>query len=173
MGKPPWCVTSHPGKLSLLPISGMGNVYLPKCSDALQLAGKGRHDSFHLWVHMCVAGKTVSSLVNTCHTWALWGETILSKSAIQMPCSLCSTKSTTTTTVLWSFFRDYPGEQVPEENFWTLWCKERLTEADIQTIQLGTTPSGLTTAHLHHSPIFRGRMPFLPPNQQCQSTEGN
>ena len=23
------------------------------------------------------------------------------------------------------------------------------------------------------SPIFTGRMPFLPPNQQCQSTEGN
>jgi len=24
----------------------------------------------------------------------------------------------------------------------------------------------------HHS-VFTGRMPFLPPNQQCQSTEGN
>jgi len=23
------------------------------------------------------------------------------------------------------------------------------------------------------SPFFTGRMPFLPPNQQCQSTEGN
>ena len=21
------------------------------------------------------------------------------------------------------FFRDHPGEPVPEENFWTLWCK--------------------------------------------------
>jgi len=28
-----------------------------------------------------------------------------------------------TTTVLWPFFRDNPGEPVPEENFWTLWCK--------------------------------------------------
>jgi len=26
-------------------------------------------------------------------------------------------------TVLRPFFRD-PGEPVPEENFWTLWCKE-------------------------------------------------
>jgi len=37
----------------------------------------------------------------------------------------------------------------------------------------GATLSGLTSAHLHHPPIFfTGRMPFLPPNQQCQSTAG-
>jgi len=66
---------------------------------------------------------------------------------------------------------------VPEENFWTLWCKGRLKEADTLTIWLGATPSGLTSVHLHHPPIFStGRMPFLPPNQQRQqrqSTEGN
>jgi len=66
------------------------------------------------------------------------------------------------------------GEPVPEENFWTLWCKGKLTEADTPTVRLGATPSGLTSAHLHHPPhFFTGRMPFLPPNQQCQSTEGN
>jgi len=54
---------------------------------------------------------------------------------------------------LWPFFRDHPAEPVPEENFWTLWCKGGLTEADTQTIRLGTTPSGLTSAHLHHPPI--------------------
>ena len=70
------------------------------------------------------------------------------------------------------FFRDHPGEPVLEENFWTLWCKGRLTEADTPTTRLGATPSRLTSAHLHH-PIFTDRMPFLPPNQQCQSTEGN
>ena len=42
---------------------------------------------------------------------------------------------------------------MPEENLWTLWCKGRLTEADTPTIRLGATPSGLTSAHLHH-PIF-------------------
>ena len=43
---------------------------------------------------------------------------------------------------------------------------------DTPTIRLGTTPSGLTSAHLHHPPIlFTGRMPFLPPNKQCKSTE--
>ena len=40
-----------------------------------------------------------------------------------------------TTTVLRPFFRDHPGELVPEENFWTLWCKGRLTEADTPTIR--------------------------------------
>jgi len=67
-----------------------------------------------------------------------------------------------------------PCELVPEENFWTLWCKGRLTEAGTLTIRLGATPSGLTSAHLlHPSYFFTGQMPFLPPNQQCQSTEGN
>jgi len=79
-----------------------------------------------------------------------------------------------TTTVLWPFFRDHPGEPVPEVNFWTLWCKGRLTEAETPTIRLGSTPSGLASAHLHHPPIFfKGQMPFLPPSQQCQSTEGS
>ena len=31
-----------------------------------------------------------------------------------------------TITVLWPYFWDHPGEPVPEENFWTLWCKGRL-----------------------------------------------
>jgi len=51
-----------------------------------------------------------------------------------------------------------------EENFWTLWCKGRLIEADIPTIRLGATPSRLTSAHLHHPPFFTGRMAFRPPN---------
>jgi len=59
----------------------------------------------------------------------------------------------TTTTILLPFFRDNLGEPVPEENFWILWCKGRLTEADTPTIRLGATPSGLTGAHLHHLPI--------------------
>jgi len=58
------------------------------------------------------------------------------------------------TTVLRPFFRDHLGEPVPEENFWTLWCKGRLTESDALTIRLGATPSGLSSAHLHHLTIF-------------------
>jgi len=62
--------------------------------------------------------------------------------------------TTNTTTILRPFFRDHPGEPVPEENFWTLWCKGLLTEADTPTIWLGATPSRLTNAHLHHSQFF-------------------
>jgi len=53
-----------------------------------------------------------------------------------------------------ALFWDHSGELVPQENFWTLWRKGKLTEADTPTIWLGATPSGLTSAHLHHSPIF-------------------
>jgi len=67
-----------------------------------------------------------------------------------------------TTTVLRAFFRDHPGEPVPEENFWTLWCKGRLTEADTPTIRLGATPSVLTSAHLHHPPHIFYRPDALP-----------
>ena len=59
-----------------------------------------------------------------------------------------------TTTILRSFFWDHPEEPVPEQNFWTLWCKGRLTEADTPTIRLSATPSGLTSAYLHHPPSF-------------------
>ena len=74
------------------------------------------------------------------------------------------------------FSGDHPGEPVPEENFWTLWYKGRLTEADTPTIRLGATPSGLTSAHLHHSPFFY-RPDALPATQptvsKTPSTEGN
>ena len=50
---------------------------------------------------------------------------------------------THTTTILLPFFLDHPGEPVPEENFWTLWCKGRLTKAD--------TPSSWAPLHLDKS----------------------
>jgi len=64
------------------------------------------------------------------------------------------TTTTTTTTVLRPFFRDHLGQPVPEENFWTLWCKGKLTEADTPTIWLGATPSELTSANLCYPHIF-------------------
>jgi len=72
--------------------------------------------------------------------------------------------TTTTTTVLRPFFRNHPGELVPEENFWTVWCKGRLTETNTPTIQLGATPSELSSAHLHHPPFFY-RLDALPAAQ--------
>jgi len=64
-----------------------------------------------------------------------------------------------------TLFRDHPGKPVPEENFWTLWCKGRLTEADTLAIRLGATPSGPTSAHLHHPPILFYRPDALPDAQ--------
>jgi len=65
------------------------------------------------------------------------------------------THTHTHTTILQPFFRDHPGELVPEENFWTLWCKGRLTEADtltgrhsIQTNQCPPPPS----PHIFYGP---------------------
>jgi len=55
-------------------------------------------------------------------------------------------------------FRDHPGEPMPEENFWTSWCKGRLTEVATPTIRLGATPSGLTSAYLHHPPSLGNRL---------------
>ena len=74
----------------------------------------------------------------------------------------------TTTTILRLFFREHLGQPVPEQNFWTLWCKGRLIEAGTPTIRLDTTPSGLTSAHLHHPPIFY-RPEALPATQPTVS----
>ena len=51
---------------------------------------------------------------------------------------------------------------MPEDNFWTSWCKGRLTEAD-------ATPSGLTSAHLHHPPHIFYRPDALPAAQPTAS----
>jgi len=46
-------------QLSLLPSAGWEINYQPKFGDALWLRKKGRHDTFHLWLHVWMAGKTV------------------------------------------------------------------------------------------------------------------
>jgi len=91
-----------------------------------------------------------------------------------MPVAYSHHNTTTTTTVLRPFLRNHLGEPVPEENFWTLWCKGRFNTdrhtdhpARRHSIQTNQCPP---PASPH---IFRGRMSFLPPNQQRQSTEGN
>jgi len=73
----------------------------------------------------------------------------------------CTKMDSPHTTVLRPFFWDHPGEPVPEENFWTLWCKGRLTEADTPTIRMGATPSGLVTSALLHHPLHCTKMDSL------------
>ena len=53
--------------------------------------------------------------------------------------SFSTVEDNTHTSVLRPFFWDHPGEPMPEENFWTLRCKGRLTEADTPAIRLGAT----------------------------------
>ena len=46
-------------------------------------------------------------------------------------------------------------------------------EAEAPAVRVGATPSGLTMPTYPQPPMFfTGRMPFLLPNQQCESTEG-
>jgi len=74
-----------------------------------------------------------------------------------------------TTTILRPCFQHHPGEPVPEENFWISWCKGRLTETDTPTIRLDATPSGLTSAYIHHPPIFFTGPDALPAAQPTAS----
>jgi len=59
---------------------------------------------------------------------------------------LCS-KLITHTTILWPFFRDHRVSQCQK-------ITSGLYGADTQTILLGATPSGLTSAHLHHPTLI-------------------
>jgi len=79
-----------------------------------------------------------------------------------------------TQTRLTDFFRDYLGELVPER-----WNQYGFTEArdnEWQWHKLGHMQvciSLQTDNHASTPPLkFTGRMPFLSPNQQRQSTEG-
>jgi len=50
----------------------------------------------------------------------------------------------------------------------------KIIEAEEPIVRVSATPTGLTAPPLHPRPqgFFTGRIPFLPPNQQHQSTEG-
>ena len=58
---------------------------------------------------------------------------------------------------------------MPEENFWTLWCKGRWTETETPTIQLGATPSRLTSSHLHHPPFLQAGCPSYRPTNSVKA----
>jgi len=77
---------------------------------------------------------------------------MLTQSGSQVICFIYNNNNTTT--ILWPFFPDHPGESVPEKNFWTFWCKGRLTEADtdhpagrhsIRTDQCSPPPSPIVS----------------------------
>ena len=57
---------------------------------------------------------------------------------------------------------------------WILLEQETVSGSGISWVVCKSAPHSrqITMPALHHS-VFTGRMPFLPPNQQRQSTEGN
>jgi len=59
------------------------------------------------------------------------------------------------------FFRDHPGEPVPEENFWTLWYKWRLTEADTPTIRLCAVVPTATIPHFYRPDALPAAQPTM------------
>ena len=74
---------------------------------------------------------------------------------------------------LTALLQDYLGEPVPER--WNqsgfYWSKRQwVALASAGPCKSAPHSRQITTPAPHHS-VFTGRMPFLPPNQQCQSTE--
>jgi len=57
--KPPRYFTKPPRPTQPPTLSGTGNEYQRKCGNALRLGSKGRYGSFHFWINVWVAGKTV------------------------------------------------------------------------------------------------------------------
>jgi len=154
----------HPffAQLTLLPIAQNPMIY--NVFQSARHSQKCPFTSQHLHSHLIHVPRPIWLSIPNCISI---GSAVFAQLMADSPYTLYHT---TTTTVLRPFFWDNQGQPVPEANFWTLWCKGRLTEADPPTIQLGATPSRLTSAHLHHPPFCTGQMPFLLPNQQCQST---
>jgi len=63
----------------------------------------------------------------------------------------------------------------PPPVFWIFMKQRQIMEAEVPTVRVGATPTGLMAPQPYNPPpkVFTGRMPFLPPNQQRQSTEGS
>ena len=104
---------------------GTGNVYQSKCGDILRLASKGRHGSFHLWINMWVAGKSVLSFINTNQPGRLTDEycthyKALYKCAVYLLtyCLLYS-QTNSRNSLLFDNFRLWPGTV---QNFQKLRC---------------------------------------------------
>ena len=71
------------------------------------------------------------------------------------------------------FFQDYPGEPVPAKvkPIWILLKQETVSGSGISwAICKSAHHSRQITMPAPHHSVFKGRMPFLPPNQQRQSS---
>jgi len=76
-----------------------------------------------------------------------------------------------TTTILRPFFPGPPGWAGARIEFLDFMVQGKTNRGRHTDHLAGRHSIGLTSAHLHHPHFFTVRMPFLSPNQQCQSTE--
>jgi len=92
-----------------------------------------------------------------------------------------SKKTTITSTFVYLlFFQDNPGKQAQEKQNHSGKANLDFLQQEIVSgsgiswaiCKSAHSPRQMTMPAPHHS-VFTGRMPFLPPNQQNQSTEGN
>jgi len=61
----------------------------------------------------------------------------------------------------------------PPRVLWIFMEQGKIMKAEVPTVWVGATPTGLTASPPPQLPkVFTGWMPFLPPNQQRQSIEG-
>ena len=86
--------------------------------------------------------------------------------------------NTHTHTHLTALFQGLPGwvgtrKAKKQKTIWILLKQETVSDSDISWAIYKSAPRSrqITTPAPHHS-VFTGRLPFLPPNQQRQSTEG-
>jgi len=59
MGIPAWNLNQPPRPTQSSTLSGKVHEYWAKGGDAIQLGSKCMYGSSHLWINVCVAGKTV------------------------------------------------------------------------------------------------------------------
>jgi len=87
-----------------------------------------------LWrLKRLVTLSTYRRYINECIYLSIYLPVPAAVTKYQYP-SLPSQPHTHTTSVLQPLFRDHPGEPVPEENFWTLWCKHNYTNILLRAI---------------------------------------
>ena len=98
---------------------------------------------------------------------------IVCKSKVSSTCQLHM--HTHTHTCLTALFPGLPGWAGTRKvkPIWILLKQETVSGSGISWAICKSAPcSRQTTTPAPHTLFFTGRMPFLPPNQQCQSTEG-
>jgi len=126
-----------------------------KISASFELTGKSQ------WENFCLANRSLTGHGRGLSVTNVSIDNGLSALQHQLTMSLISphiwrcsianiSLQRTTTTTLRLIFRDHPGEPVPEENFWSLWCKGRLRGANTPTIRLGTQCNMLFLWYMLH-----------------------